>query len=294
MHYRYFIYGLTVRVPFPCLMLSLAPPDAIPTVIVEDGEVPSILADATLIGDGWQAAPGKVLMQGSDQVARFLVEGGEHVTLQRAQNVTDEVLAVQFLDAALAFILQQRGFVVLHGNAVATRDGAVALCGASGVGKSTALTALIGRGYAMLTDDITACCQRDDGMVTIVPGMPHLHLCAHAAEHLGKDISGLPRYPWRRMKAVVPTRAAMAHTPTPLRKLYVLRTYDGDAVSAQPLYGAEKFSIVQQQLYGPLRPPQHVALFPLLAKLVRQTKVFILSRPAHRWAVEEIVNIILQ
>jgi hypothetical protein len=161
------------------------------------------------------------------------------------------------------------------------------------VGKSTALTALLARGCAMLTDDITVFHRRADGMIEVMPGMPHLHLTAQAAAQLGQDISGLPQYPWRRMKAVVPTRAHMALTPAPVRAIYILRTHEEDTIRAQPLSGAEKFAAVQQLLYGPLCPQQHTVMLPLLCAIVRQAEVILLWRPAQHWTIDEVVEVII-
>lgn len=145
----------------------------------------------------------------------------------------------------------------------------------------------------MLTDDITVLCRRADGVVQILPGMPHLHLTPQAAEQLGQDIAGLPRYPWRRMKAVVPTRVHMAPAPAPLRTLYILRMSADDIVRAQPLHGVEKFAAIQQQLYGPLLPFQHTRIFPLLSAIAQQADVLVLWRPAQRWGVDEVVDLML-
>ena len=91
----------------------------------------------------------------------------------------------------------------------------------------------------------------------------------------------------------MPTQAQMATVSAPLRALYVLRTHDEDVVRAQRVFGIEKFTIVSQQLYGPLLPEQQIVLFPLLSALVQQVQVFLLWRPAHRWSVDELVDAIL-
>ncbi len=292
MHQSYSIYGLTVRVPFPCASLPPALPTVLPDVCVEEGMVPNILPHALLVGDGWQAAPGCVLVQGIPGVGRFLVEDGRHVTLERAPTAHDDALAVQFLDAALALALQQRGVVVLHANAAVTPGGAVAIGGESGVGKSTTLAALLAHGCTMLTDDITVICRRTDGGLEVMPGMPLVPLTDHSAAQLGQDISGLPRFPWRRMKSLLPTRTHMASAPAPLRALYILQVHEDDTVHVQPLRGVEKFAAVKHQLYGPLLPTQHTLIFPLLCAIVRQVDVFDLRRPAQRWTAEELVEVI--
>ncbi len=62
-----------------------------------------------------------------------------------------EVLANGFL---LATVLQLRGDLVLHASAVHTTDGALALVGHSGVGKSTVATLLARAGAPLIGDDV--------------------------------------------------------------------------------------------------------------------------------------------
>ena len=145
----------------------------------------------------------------------------------------------------------------------------------------------------MLTDDITALHQRADGVVEVIPGMPHLHMCADTAENLGHDVSGLPVYPWRRMKSVVPTGIHMADATAPLRAIYILHVHDDDDLKVQRLQGAEKFATVVKCLYGPLLVEQQPLLFPILSAIARQAEVTIIHRPANRWAVDELVELVL-
>ena len=266
MTYTYSIYGLIVSVPFQCVSLTPVSFSGKVDVQVVDGMVPTRLEDASISGDYWQVAPGRVLLYAAACVGRFLVEGGTQVTLQRAPEAQEDVLAVQFLDSAMAMVLMQRGYAVLHANAAVTPTGAVAISGESGAGKTTALSALLARGCTMLTDDITALHQRADGVVEVIPGMPHLHMCADAAENLGHDLSGLPVYPWRRMKSVVPTGIHMAEAAAPLRAIYILKVHDGDELKVQKLQGAEKFSTILKCFYGPLLAEQQPQLFPLLLR----------------------------
>ena len=293
MTYTYNIYGLIVRVPFQCVSLSPISFSEEVDVQVVDGIVPTRLEDASISGKYWQVAPGRVLLYAPACVGRFLVENGTQVTLQRAPDAQEDVLAVQFLDAAMAMVLMQRGYVVLHANAAVTPTGAVAISGESGAGKTTALSALLARGCTMLTDDITALRKRVDGVVEVIPGMPHLHMCADAADNLGHDLTGLPVYPWRRMKSVVPTGIHMAEAAAPLRAIYILNVHDGDELKVQRMQGTEKFAKIVQCLYGPLLVGQQPMHFPLLSAIAQQADVFILHRPASRWAVDELVDLVL-
>jgi hypothetical protein len=289
----YTAYGLTIQVPFACPALSPAPPGAAPDIVVAEGEVPLQLGAPQAEGVCWQASPGCFLWRGGPRAGRFLVEAGGRVTLQRGRRAEEELLAFHFLDAVLAAVLHQRGLLVLHANAAVTPNGAVAISGEPGAGKSTTLAALLQHGCAMLSDDITALRPGPDGCVHVLPGVPQMHLCEDSAEGLGYDIAGSPRFRWRQTKAAVETRSAMAAHPVPLRALYLLRTHSGDGVHIHTLTGTEKFAALQDCVYGPLLPAEHPVKFKLLAAVTAQATVSRIDRPAHHWMVDEVVARIL-
>jgi hypothetical protein len=291
MIYTYRAYELILRLPFPCPILPLAPEDAVPDVIVKEGSVPAYLTAPLAEDLQWQAEVDRFLWRGGARAGRFLVEGGLHVTLQRNPAAENEILAFQFLTSVLTAVLRQRGLLVLHANAAVTPSGAIAISGESGAGKSTTLAALLKRGCAMLADDVTVLRLCSDGNVEVLPGVPQLHLTEDTASNLGQDISGLPRYRWRRMKAAVPIETAS--TPTNLRSIYVLHTADRAALQIQALSGAEKFAALQDCVYGPLLPEEHPQQFPLFAAVTNRVAMFRLERPAGRWSIDEVVQVLL-
>jgi hypothetical protein len=58
------------------------------------------------------------------------------------------------LDSVLFTIALLRGYEALHAGAVVTPDGVIAITAATGGGKSTLLTELLGRGLALMADDV--------------------------------------------------------------------------------------------------------------------------------------------
>jgi len=293
MTYTYTAYGLVFQLPYPCPILPIAPVDATPDVVAVDGTVPRQLAAPVIEDSWWQAEPQRFLWLGGMHTGRFLVEGGERITFERSSTAKDELLAFHFLAAVLAAVLRQRGLLVLHANAALTPTGAVAISGESGAGKSTTLAALLARGCAMLADDITALRLACDGHVEALPGVPQLHLTEDAAAGLGRDISSLPRYPWRRMKAAIPAHAEMAASPAPLRVLYQLQTHSGDRLCAYRLRGVEKFAALQDCVYGPLLPEEQPGQFPLLAAIAEQVAIVCIERPAEQWTVDKVAEMIM-
>ena len=293
MTYTYTVYGLTLSTPFPCTVLPPASPQASPDVTVIEGEVPFQLTAPVVEELRWQAEAGRYLYRGGRRAGRFLVEDGKRVTLQRSPAAEDEMLAFAFLDFVLAAILRQRGLLVLHANTALTPQGAVAISGGSGAGKSTTLTALLQQGCAMISDDITALHLGIGGQIETLPGIPQMHITEDTAQSLNYDISTFPRHQWRRMKAAVPMHEQMAAQPAPLRALYLLEKQDVKEVSVQILSGVEKFSVVQSCVYGPLLPDEHPAIFPLFTALTEQVTVYHIIRPHTRWSVADVTKIIL-
>jgi hypothetical protein len=58
------------------------------------------------------------------------------------------------LDSVLFTVALLEGYEALHAGAVVTSDGVVAITAATGGGKSTLLTELLGRGYTLMADDV--------------------------------------------------------------------------------------------------------------------------------------------
>lgn len=291
--YTYTAYGLTICTPFPCPILPSAPTGAPPDIFVSFGKVPHCLPAAVTGDTWWEIAPCQLLSRGGKYAGNFLAVNGERVIVERNPATEEHMLAIHFLNSVLAALLRQRGMLVLHGNAVITPTGTVVVSGESGTGKSTTLAALLKRGCTMLTDDITALKLDANGEVIAPPGIPQLHLTEDAAAGLGQDISGLPRYPWKRMKAPVPTAGMMATKPALLDTIYLLDFHDGDGIQLNPLTGGEKFAALQKCVYGPVLPDEHPNLFPLFSAVVEQTAIYRLNRPPHRWTVNEIADLIL-
>ena len=293
MRFIYSIYGLSIGLPFQCPGLAEAASGEVPDITVEEGDVPRQLEKVITEEGYWQIGPGKFLLRGGLRSGRFLVENGARITLQKNPAAEEERLAVHFLSSVLAVLLQQRGMLVLHANAAVIPRGAVVIAGLSGAGKTTTLASLVARGFPMLADDITVLGLGAGGRVEVLPGAPHLHLCQETADELGYDISDVPRYPWRRMKASVPVKGLMATSPTQLGGIYLLSTEQSGEVTVEMMTGTDKFIALQQCFYGPLIPPDQCALFTVHSAVLEQTPVYRLRRPEAGWSVNDVVEAIL-
>lgn len=291
MTYRYLVYELVVETTFPCLFLQVAPGDMGVDVTVVEGDVPKRLPSPTLSLNNWDASPGKFLLRCGPKSGRFLVEDGCRVTLQRGVHAEPDRLAVSFFVSVLTALLQQRDLLVLHANTALTSNGAIAVSGASGAGKTTAISGILSKGFKLLADDITVLRIGTNGVIEVLPGAPHLHLCEDTAEQFGFDISNVPRYPWRRMKAALPVYGIMAHSPAPLQSIYLLKLAPRNSISVKKLAGKDKFDALQECIYGPFLPDCHARFFSVFATVMTQVDLFLVERPKDQWTLDELVTV---
>jgi len=84
-----------------------------------------------------------------------------------------------FYGTVAAIILAWRGFVLLHGSAVAVGEQTVLVVGPPGAGKSTLCHALVQRGGRLVSDDLTALMpMTQPGVPMLQPGRPAIRLAA--------------------------------------------------------------------------------------------------------------------
>jgi hypothetical protein len=191
--------------------------------------------------------PGRTLLSATDDDANLLevawVAGGEGLRMRYAEGASfwvsarfDEIWlewhapltaadAAHFLlEPVLAFVLRQRGDLVLHASAVAFGGRAAIICGPAGAGKSTTAGACLIGGAAMLSDDVVRVTP-SGGAWHAYPGTPNCRVWDDGARALVGDLSRAPVFsPTWDKRVVQPAAlgAAIAREPVPIALVCVL------------------------------------------------------------------------
>jgi hypothetical protein len=277
------------------LRSALALPELTPAVAgydvtIRHGAVPSSLPRAQAGGPGVQSNAEAVLLafQG---VGRFLARHGNEILVDRAPGSEAHMVRHLLLSAVMGVVLHQRGMLALHGNAIAVRDGCVALLGPSGAGKSTLAALLQQRGYAILGDDVCAVSVTDVDMPVVWPGCAQLRLYPDSLALLGADRRALP--PVQGQKYAVPVRQQAPAVPRRLQRLYVLA--DGAAPGVHPLTPQEGFGALLDHTYRPFclagmgAQPRH---FHLCATVARHVPLALFTRPRDLTCLPECLDVL--
>ncbi|NRD90381.1 hypothetical protein C8024_14305 [Sphingopyxis sp. BSNA05] len=225
-------------------------------------------------------------------VARFLVRDGNSIVFDPAPGIDEDSVRVFMLGSALGALLFQRGYLVLHGNAVQIGDGCIICVGHSGAGKSTLAAAFMQRGYKLLADDVVPI----DNDCLAIPGFPRIKLWQDAADKLEIDTTPLTRIRPDMEKFNLPITDNFVPEPLPVKHIYILRSDDEDGFSSTAIKGLQKFPALHANTYRQkfldsmdLRPDH----LNLCGKLSGQTAITRVVRPRMGFEVDQLVDHIL-
>jgi len=142
--------------------------------------------------------------------------------------------AAYLLGPVMGAVLRMRGVVCLHASAVEVEGRAVAFVGPACAGKSTTAAALAGSGFPVITDDVLAIDEDDDGF-SVRTGYARVRLWGDSVEGLFGRADALPRISpgWdKHYLDVSPPRSAFDTRRRPLACVFVLAP--GPTASGRP------------------------------------------------------------
>ena len=210
--HEYAIYGVTLQSNRP--LAGFAPPDgAAPRVTLDFAGAPEGDPGAgqePFWDNGfetlWHRQDGTWLLRYVDKRdgAFWTIDfdaAGTRLTIRWTKDsLLDDIPAV-LQGPGLAAALHLRGVPMLHASVLAIDDGAIALIGAPGAGKSTTAAAFVARGFASMSDDLAALVlasrstppSASGASVSVQAGYPRLRAFADSADAAGLGADDLPR-----------------------------------------------------------------------------------------------------
>jgi hypothetical protein len=210
--------------------------------------------------------------------ARFFVDkAGARIWACTSDPLTTDYLATYLRGPVMGFVLRLRGVPALHSSAISIRGRAVVLCGSAGAGKSTTAAALALRGIPVLSDDITALGENENGYV-VEPGCPWICLWPEAVASLLGDPAALPRMTknWEKRYLAL-DEGTFESTRQPLGAIYLLapRSSELSAPCVADVNSREAVLELVKNTYmnWVLNRTQRAAEFDVLSRLVNHIPV---------------------
>ncbi|WP_428030266.1 hypothetical protein [Ancylobacter sp.] len=291
-------WRLSSELPLPELM-AWTGDDRPADLTIRIGDVPEQLpggqeASALLQVDGM----GSVLLA-VPHVGRYLVHPGGEIVISPSPQASPAEIRLFLLGTVLGVVCHQRGVLPLHGSCVAMHGGAVALCGRSGMGKSTLALHFGRRGFAVLADDV--CVVESAEAPLVRPSFPRLKLWRDTMEAAALSPEGLERNRRGQEKYHYLAHQAGSREPMPLRAVVLLRApVAGDDEGIRRL--SKPLDIITALESDTFRPRvarqlgRDALLFRTRVQIANRVPVHVLTRelngPPDRWldAIEAAVR----
>jgi hypothetical protein len=296
----YNAYGLTIASSLEILEMPLAGDRASQDadVVIRLGKVPAELAEPVAQAKGYQASVSELLLEIED-VGRYLVSDGRAITVEPAPTATNHDVRVFLLGTCFGALLHQRGALVLHASGIGTARGAVLFAGGSGAGKSTLLAELMGRGYKMMVDDVSAITRspQNGGTLVVMPSYARTRLWGDAAAHLEVDTTNLHRTRSHMDKYERHVPDQFWDQPASLRKIYCLALSTIEQPELSPLPAMAVPAVILEHTYrkmflDPFGMREHH--FDLMSDIARSVPVAWAIRPLDEFRVSELADMVIE
>lgn len=180
-------------------------------------------------------------------VGDFLIEHGNSILYKPLPHTENKDLRLALLGSCMAAILQQRGHIVLHGNAV-SNDGISCdiHIGHSGAGKSTIAAWHYVNGDSILADDVCLIHFDKQGQPYVVPSYPQLKIWQPTADLLNINTQGLRKIRPNETKYALPVRDRFIQRPLPINRIIEIVP---SVATSKELKGLEKISTLIENTY---------------------------------------------
>lgn len=189
--YYYRAYGLVFQSEFSIPGLTEATVSENPDVTLKFGKL-DVSSYELIKGFLVKEILPEGFLYGIKDLATFLVSEGKEVIVDPLTEET-ELWHMYLLGSVMGALLQQNGFLTLHGSAFLRDNQAHLILGASGMGKSSIAMAMHQRGYELLTDDISAIKFDKNDKPKLYVASRHIKLWQDAIERLETAQEDMPR-----------------------------------------------------------------------------------------------------
>jgi hypothetical protein len=246
----YSLCGFRVRsaVPLPEI-LPWNGDDRAPDITIRCGSAPPLRDPVGQGGPAQVARDGTCRLQ-FDSIGHFLMVGGREVIVDPVRKLDAPELHAILLGPVLGVLCHQRRLFPLHAACVRMGDGAIALAGRTGAGKSTLAAALARRGHSLVADDICIVESLDSGRALVRPGFPRLKLWNDALQALGISSDGMVRAALGKHKYHFYEPEGFDPSPVALHGIYFLdRSPAARRQEIRPEHGAQAVTAVSKEIY---------------------------------------------
>jgi len=238
--------------------------------------------DFPLYSDDWNQITQNEFALDVEGVARYYACNGNYIEVYPYEGFNQQTLELYMNGSVYGAILHQRKIIPLHGSCFIYGGKGIMVCGESGVGKSSLTAAFCLGGSEFLTDDVTPIII-NNSKPYILTLSDRIKLWNDSLEQLNLSTDGLLKIDFENEKFYLPVESEKPDFFL-LEKIFVLEIHDKTAVEFQQIKGAEKVTIIRNQIYRMEylqgMPENESIFFEYLVNISNHVTITLVKRPA--------------
>lgn len=292
----YEAFGLTVssEIPLPEL-LHIKIEDDITNLVIEKADLYSLWNEHSDPNEDFVIRKDWIMFHVSG-TAIFLIQSGSRIVVSPFNGAHDDEIRLFILGTCMGAILMQRKILPIHGSAVAIGRKAYAIVGDSGAGKSTLASALLKRGYQLLSDDVIPVTLTNENIPIVTPSYPQQKLWLESLKHFEMDSTNYQSLTVRENKFAVPVQTQFVTEPLPLAGVFELVKGDKNEIEVKPIEHLQRFYKLYYHTYRSSFIQQSGLMdwhFNTSAKMIKKIDFYQLRRPTNRFTALDLSELIV-
>lgn len=230
------------------------------------------------------------------KIARFCVSQGSEIIVEPSPDVDDAAIVPFLLSSAFGALLHQRGGCVLHASVVAYQNKAIALCGNTGIGKSTLCAALCLAGYRFIADDMALIRFDKQQKPSVLADSRQHRLWQDTIERLGLTThKGEPVRDGIEKYHIAPASGIVTDS-FELKTIILLQRAEvrDQSPEIKRLHVTDAAALLRNEVFRPYlasKMGRDAELFQQIAQLLKHVDVFMLTRPKEISQLDAVVKL---
>lgn len=294
--YKAFGFNINSEIHLPELSKMMAKGEEI------DTDIDIQLADLT---DLWRnlsepnrhfAVKENIVLFQIPKIATFCIQDGNKIMVCPMDGSHEDQIRLYVLGTCMGALLMQRKILPLHGSAIVINGEAYAIVGDSGAGKSTLASALINKGYQLISDDVIPVSLSAQNIPVLIPAYPQQKLWQESLDAFGMNSKNYRPIFDRESKFTVPVTSQFSSKPYPLAGVFELVKAETEEIKLKPLPSLQRLHTLFNHTYRNFlidRLGLREWHFNLTAKMANNIQVYQLQRPVNRFTAHDLTSLIL-
>ncbi|MFJ5621672.1 HPr kinase/phosphorylase [Peribacillus loiseleuriae] len=291
----YKAFGLTVSSEIPLPELQYIHIDEGETdIIIEKVELYSLWSELNsdedfVIKKDW------IMFRVTD-TAIFFIQDGNRIFISPFEGAQEDEIRLYILGTCMGAVLLQRKILPLHGSAIAIEGKAYAIVGDSGAGKSTLASALLRRGYQLLSDDVIPITLTNENIPIVTPSYPQQKLWLESLNQFGLESNNYQPLIVREDKFAVPVQSQFSVESLPLVGIFELVKGDFEEIEVHSIESLHRFYKMYYHTYRNFFLHNSGLMewhFNTTAKMINKIDFYQLRRPTTRFTAHDLTDLVL-